>query len=182
MKYPIFFTCLLVWLFNLYSFSGHCQSRQDLVKHLILHNDSLFWKAYNNCDTDSQQQFFTEDIEFYHDKGGPLKGIENLMSTIKKNLCGDEKFRLRREAVTGTVKVFTLNKGDSVYGAIISGEHVFYILEPGKKERLDGLAKFTHLWVLQDNVWKMSRVLSYDHGPAPYINKRKEKAVAASVK
>jgi hypothetical protein len=58
------------------------------------------------------------------------------------------------------------------YGAILTGEHVFYILEKGKSERLDGLAKFTHVWRFKDNEWKMHRVLSYDHGPAPYINKR----------
>ena len=53
-----------------------------------------------------------------------------------------------------------------VYGAILSGEHVFYVRQKGKPEVLDGRAKFTHLWLLKDGVWKMSRVLSYDHGPA----------------
>jgi activator of HSP90 ATPase len=31
-----------------------------------------------------------------------------------------------------------------------------------------------HLWYFKDNVWKMSRVISYDHGPAPFINNRRE--------
>jgi hypothetical protein len=47
------------------------------------------------------------------------------------------------------------------------------VFEKGKSERLDGYGKFTDVWVLRDNVWKMSRILSYDHGPAPYVNKRK---------
>lgn len=64
------------------------------------------------------------------------------------------------------------------YGAIMSGEHVFYILETGKEERPDGLAKFTHLWILKDDSWKMSRILSYDHGPAPRQNKRKQISVS----
>jgi hypothetical protein len=89
---------------------------------------------------------------------------------MKKGLCGNPDWRLRREAVAGTVKVYPLNN----YGALISGEHVFYINETGKKEKLDGLAKFTQLWQFKNNEWKMSRVLSYDHGPAPYMNKRKE--------
>jgi hypothetical protein len=58
------------------------------------------------------------------------------------------------------------------YGALISGEHIFYVNESGKKEYLDGYGKFTHLWRFENNSWKMSRIVSYDHGPAPFINKR----------
>jgi hypothetical protein len=43
---------------------------------------------------------------------------------------------------------------------------VFYIKEAGRDEFLDGHAKFTHVWLLKDGAWKMSRVLSYSHGPA----------------
>jgi hypothetical protein len=51
---------------------------------------------------------------------------------------------------------------------------LFYIQEKGKDEYVDGHARFTHLWMLKDSVWKMYRVISYDHGPAQYISKRKE--------
>lgn len=139
----------------------------------ILQNDSLFWQAYNQCDLPKFRQFLTDDVEFYHDKGGLTTGADILTSNMKKNLCSNTGFGLRREAIEGSVKVFPLQKSDSIYGAIISGDHVFYILEKGKPERLDGQAKFTHVWVLQNGAWKMSRVLSYDHGPAKYINKRK---------
>jgi len=155
------------------------QTEQQKLSSTISMLDSLFWTAYNNCDTTQFPSFFTEDVEFYHDKGGLTLGLENLSASFKKNLCSNENFRLRREAVAGTVKVFPLQKSDVIYGAIISGEHVFYILEKGKKERLDGLARFTHVWILKDSVWKMNRILSYDHGPAPYINKRKEIKVSA---
>ncbi len=94
------------------------------------------------------------------------------MQNTKNNLCENDSFRLRREAVEGSVRVFLLKKADTIYGAIMTGEHRFYVLEKGKSERLDGLAKFTHVWVLKDSTWKMSRILSYDHGPAPYVNKR----------
>ncbi|MCU7547549.1 nuclear transport factor 2 family protein [Chitinophagaceae bacterium LB-8] len=131
----------------------------------ILHKDSLFWAAYNKCDTESFPQFFTNDVEFYHDKGGMTIGLDGIISNMKKNLCGTNTFRLRREAVEGSVKVFPLQNSGVIYGAVISGEHVFYIIEKGT-ERLDGLAKFTHVWLLKDGTWKMARILSYDHGPA----------------
>lgn len=131
----------------------------------ILQKDSLFWVAYNKCDTESFPQFFYNDVEFYHDMGGMTMGLETLTAITKKNLCANNDFRLRREAVEGSVKVFPLKNSGTIYGAILTGEHVFYILEKGS-ERLDGLAKFTHVWLLKDGHWKMSRILSYDHGPA----------------
>ena len=54
-------------------------------------------------------------------------------------------------------------------------------MEEGKKERLDGLAKFTHVWILSNGNWKLSRVLSYDHGPVQYVNTRKEVKVTSKV-
>jgi hypothetical protein len=157
------------------------QTDNQKLSNTIFHKDNLFWTAYNNCDSGSFRQFFTEDVEFYHDKGGPTQGLDKFYDNMKTNLCGNNNFRLKREAIEGTVKVFPLQSSGVVYGAIISGDHVFYVLEPGKKERLDGQAKFNHLWLLKDSVWKMARILSYDHGPAKYINKKKEITLSPNV-
>ena len=140
------------------------------LKDTILHFDSLFWEAYNVCDLEQMATFFTEDLEFYHDKGGLTTTRASLIEVTKKGICSSENWWLRREVVEGSLKVYPLNN----YGAILSGEHVFYINEEGKKERLDGLAKFTHVWQYKDNAWKMSRVLSYDHGPATEKSLKKE--------
>lgn len=153
---------------------SNAQTEQEKVTALIFHKDSLFWNAYNNCDTATFRSFITDDVEFYHDKGGITIGADKLTLSIKNNLCSNKDFHLRREAVPGTVKVFTLQNANVIYGAIISGEHYFYITEGNKKEFRDGWAKFTQLWILKDGVWKMSRILSYDHAPAPYSNTRKE--------
>ena len=168
--YKIFFTLLS---FVLITSSVSAQANKQELADTILQKDSAFWKAYNECDTDKFRSYFSEDIEFYHDKGGITLGIEKLVTSFKNNLCSNNNFRLRREAVEGTVKVFPMENSGKIYGAVLSGEHVFYIIEGGS-ERLDGLAKFTHLWLLENNVWKMKRVLSYDHGPAPYKNAKKE--------
>jgi len=167
----------------LLSLSVGALSAQDNDQQLsatILHKDSLFWQAYNTCDTSAFAKYFADDVEFYHDKGGITLGLADLLGGFNKNLCTGT-FRLRREAVQGSVKVFPLRKDNVIYGAILSGEHIFYVTEQGKPEHAEGLAKFTHLWLLKNGEWKMERVLSYDHGPAPYINKRKETVLAANV-
>ncbi|SHN33661.1 nuclear transport factor 2 family protein [Chitinophaga sp. CF418] len=142
------------------------QTAQELPA-TIIRQDSLFWDAFNKCDTVKMGSFFTEDVEFYHDNGGPTLGLTALVHTFSANLCSNQNFHLRREVVAGSCKVYPMKKAGAIYGAILSGEHVFYVLEAGKPARADGLAKFTHLWLLIDGVWKMKNVLSYDHGPVP---------------
>ncbi len=162
------------------SFQPQAHSKQEDVSATILSLDGRFWKAYNECDTESFRQFFTDDVEFYHDKGGPTVGVEALIASLKKNLCGAEAFRLRREAVDGTVQVFPLHDQNVVYGAVLSGEHLFYVREQGKAERLDGRARFMDLWLLRDGRFRMARVLSYDHGPAAQVVMRKAVALSES--
>ena len=127
--------------------------------------DTAFWQAYDACDTAAMRTFFTEDVEFYHDKGGPTLGLAALGKTLDTNLCGGPG-RIRREPVADTIRVSVLRQGNEVYGGVMTGEHLFYLREPGKAEFLDGRARFAHLWLLKDGAWKMARVLSYDHGPA----------------
>jgi len=182
-KQKRYFNILFSIVFSLVLFCNAVfaqKEEQNLVNTIIL-KDSLFWTAYNNCYFENMQQYFTDDVEFYHDKGGITTGAKDMVVSIKNNICGNEDRKIRREAVQGSIKVFPMKKEGTIYGAIISGEHLFYIKEKGKNEYVDGLAKFTHLWILKDSIWKMYRLISYDHGPAPYINKRKEIQLPASV-
>ncbi len=140
---------------------------------IILHRDSLFWEAYNQCDTRQMAGFFTGDLEFYHDKGGITLGNQSLAEGFQKNVCAQrDGSLLRREAVPGTLRVFPMRHSGVIYGAILSGEHLFYVQRKGEREQADGLAKFTHLWILDSGEWKMKRVLSYDHQPAPYTDRQ----------
>ena len=152
----------------------YAQQKRDKDMQTILDLDSAFWLHYNTCNVDAMRSFFTDDLEFYHDKGGSSKGLDQFMSIIKQNLCSNENSRLRRDAVAGSVKVFPMRNGENLYGAILSGEHIFYIIASGQEPRADGLAKFTHLFLKTEDGWKISRVLSYDHGPVSYVNTRKE--------
>jgi len=138
------------------------------VKDTIQKYDSLFWKAYNSCDLDQLRTFFTENLEFYHDKTGLTATQSGFIESIENGICSNKDWRLRREAVEGSVRVFPINN----YGAIITGEHVFYVKEKNKNERPEGKAYFFHLWQFIDNTWKMSRVFSYDHTPITYREKK----------
>ena len=163
------FRPLVVAAFALICFASReaiAQTEQEKLTAVVLEKDRRFWTAYNTCDTEKLRAFFTDDVEFYHDKGGVTVGIDALTESVKKNLCGTNSSRLRREAVAGTIKVFPLRKGNEIYGAIMSGEHVFYVTEKGKPEFLDGRANFTHLWLIRNGEYKMARILSFDHRPA----------------
>lgn len=148
------------------------QTAEQRLTDLIIAKDATFWAAYNKCDTDAFRTMFTDDVEFYHDKGGPTIGFENFMDALKNGLCGNTDSRLRRAELKETVKVFPLAKNGEYYGAIISGEHVFYVNQKGKPEFLDGHARFMQLWLLRNGEWKMARILSYDHGDAKQRLKR----------
>ncbi len=131
----------------------------------ILARDARFWTAFNACTFDHVDELITRNVEFCHDKGGPTLGFPALLNSLKDNLCGPGS-RLRRDVVAGTLKVFPLRNGAEIYGAILSGEHVLYVTLPGKQEFLDGRANFTHLWLKEDGVFKIARLLSFAHRPA----------------
>jgi hypothetical protein len=180
MKRIYLFTILAV---SLLSASSHlmAQNTDQELKAIILHRDSLFWQTYNTCDVANMSDFFTDDVEFYHDKGGLTTSSVSLMESVKNGMCSSSgDFRLRREPVDSTLRVYALRKNNVIYGAVFTGQHVFYLSEKGGPSRLDGLARFSHVWLVKDGVWKMARILSYDHGPAPYINTRKAIALTAA--
>ncbi len=52
------------------------------------------------------------------------------------------------------------------HGAIEAGEHLFYERRSDGPETLAGRARFAQVWALTPDGWRLSRVLSYAHGPA----------------
>jgi len=143
------------------------QDEKAALETAIRHEDAAFWEAYNRCDVEKMSEFFWPDIEFYHDKGGLTVGLGPFVEILKTGLCGKPTYRLRREAIPETVKVYPLQKNGVTYGAVLSGEHYFYINDSGKPEYRDGMAKFFHVWLLKEGKWKMARAVSYDHHDAP---------------
>jgi len=163
------YSTLLTVIMTVFSVQLFAQTEQDKLTRTILHLDSAFWNAYNNCDTARFKDFLTDDVEFYHDKGGVTLDARSLIEALDKNICGNINSRVRRQAIAGTVKVYPMQNGDQIYGAIILGEHDFYLTEKGKPEYHSGTANFTQLWLLKDGIWKMARILSYNHHTPQHI-------------
>ncbi len=128
---------------------------QDELSRTLSSLDSAVFDAYNRCELEKFSAYFAEDVEFYHDKTGLMTGKQNLVEALKKNICG----KVRRELVPGTMEVYPMEG----YGAVQMGVHRFHHPGADDKEPV-GEAKFIHLWQKKDGVWKITRVISYDHG------------------
>jgi len=123
--------------------------------------DAAMFDAYNRCDIDKVGTFFTEDLEFYHEKGGLTLTRDASLALMKKNLCAGGGYHVRRELVRGSMEVRAINN----YGAVQTGEHRFYLTQKGQKEALDGIGKFVMLWRKTEGGWRVSRVICYGFRP-----------------
>ncbi len=127
--------------------------------------DARYWQAFNQCDLDAMQGLFTDDVEFYHDKTGLTASKAAVIDSFRKGPCNSPALHLRREAVAGSERFHPLAGGF----ALLSGTHRFHVRTDGQPERLDGQAEYTNLWQSVDGQWRMRRVFSYAHEPAPYV-------------
>ena len=135
----------------------HAQSKNDSTATKELYDqiaslDAALFEAYNTCDLDKLGTFFTEDLEFYHEKGGLTLTRKSSLEIMRKNLCGNSN-RVRRELVKGSLEVHPITS----YGAVQTGEHRFYLTQKGQTEKLDGVSKFVMLWQKKDGEWRISR-------------------------
>ena len=127
------------------------KSQAELTQVITALDKQLF-DAYNTCNIEKLGTLVTDDLEFYHDKTGLAVVKQVFLDAIKKNICG----KVTRELVQGSLEVYPLHG----YGAVEIGVHRFH--HPGDNDV--GEAKFVQLWQYKDGAWKISRVISYDHG------------------
>ena len=120
----------------------------------VQHLDSLMFDAFNTHNIQVMGALFSENLEFYHDKGGlsnylaTMEGFKRIFSTTPD---------LRRELVKGTLEVYPVPGS----GALEMGEHRFTHIENGKK--ISAIFKFVQIWQLKDGSWKLTRVVSVGH-------------------
>jgi ketosteroid isomerase-like protein len=116
--------------------------------------DAAIFDAFNAHDAGRLMTMFTEDLEFFHDRGG-LSGFRETGESFKKLF--ENTPDIRRDLVPGSMEVYPVKD----YGAIQIGEHRFCHQENGRDEC--GTFKFAMVWRKSGGKWQISRVLSYGH-------------------
>ncbi|RKR03962.1 nuclear transport factor 2 family protein [Maricaulis maris] len=116
--------------------------------------DAAMFEAFNSCDGEEFGTFIAEDIEFYHDLDGLNRDRDSLIQAVNTSICGN----FRRQLTPGSIEVWPLPG----YGAIESGWHAF--INYGADEP-HGQGRFLHIWRQDEDGWKITRIVSYDHGP-----------------
>lgn len=141
-------------------------AQPELTRAIAARDAELFALAFQGCDPAKLRTMVTDDLEFYHDKGGLTYRSGDEMAADYGKKCKErtkpDAWRSRRELVQSSLHV------DPVpgHGAMQTGEHLFYERQGNGPEKLVGRARFAHVWRLEGGSWKVSRILSYAHGPA----------------
>jgi hypothetical protein len=148
------------------------KAEQEALLQTMTALDKKLFNAYNHCDLKTLGTLVSDDLEFYHDQTGLAVGKEPLLRSIQQNICG----KVERRLVPGTLEAHSL-KG---FGAVEIGEHMF--THPGR-EAMDGagIAKFIMIWQNKDGMWKLTRVISYDHESIAQKDRGKCAAITRSL-
>ncbi|WP_026898073.1 nuclear transport factor 2 family protein [Daejeonella oryzae] len=136
--------------------------QSELFTTLQAKDSILFNIGFNKCDISQFEMLVGDDFEFYHDKSGITKSKSAFIESIKNGLCNMD-YKARRELVSGSLEVYPLENKGVLYGAIQTGKHCFYEKKKDQEEYFTSIAKFTHVWKLENGNWKLVRGLSYDH-------------------
>lgn len=113
--------------------------------------DSMLFDAYNGCKLQVFESLISDDIEFYHDRGGLDTSKSNLMQALKNNICG----KVTRELLKGSIEVYPVPH----YGAVQMGAHRFFNNQE-KEAGPSRFSKFVHIWHREAGGWKLARVVS----------------------
>lgn len=155
---------IILYIFGLLSITtfGQVEKNSELYKVIKEKDSLLFNLGFNNCDIIQFENLLSENFEFYHDQGGITSSKAVFISEIKNRLC-KLAYKPKRVLSEHSMEVYPLKKNGVLYGAIQTGTHNFYAIEDNKSEYLTSIAKFTHVWVLENGDFKLTRGLSYDH-------------------
>lgn len=146
------FVFLLALPFSSLRGAGQTGGHPDALYETIKSLDAKLFGAVNNCDLAVLGSMVSDDLEFYHDQTGLSVGKAAFVAAIQQNICG----KVQRTLIENTLEVYPL-KG---YGAVEIGIHRFH--HPHEPDNV-GDAKFIHIWHNENGVWKVTRVISFEH-------------------
>ena len=115
----------------------------------IVQLDSLFFEAYNACKLDVFASYLSEDMEFFHDRGGRTTSKASVVEGVKNNVCNKSS----RELLPGSIEVYPIPN----YGAIEIGVHRFYNRVENSRGKY---ARFVQIWHRENGQWRITRVVS----------------------
>ncbi|SNR69586.1 serine hydrolase [Flavobacterium sp. ov086] len=139
------------------------EKNSKLYKTIMSRDSLLFNVGFNTCDVSQFENLLSNNFEFYHDKDS-IQDRTLFLKNIRKGLCSATKtYQARRDLVEGSTEIYPLAKNGVLYGALQIGIHQFFEPTPDKKDKFGSTARFTHLWILENGVWKLRRSFSYDH-------------------
>ncbi len=116
----------------------------------IVAKDQEYFDAYNSCDMKKQESLYSENLEFFHDKGGLSTSKQDILTSLKKNICG----KVTRTLVEGSIEVYPIKD----YGAVEIGYHKFYNNQEPDAESKP--VKFIMVWKNEESKWLITKVIS----------------------
>jgi CubicO group peptidase (beta-lactamase class C family) len=152
--------------------NAQVEKSTELFKTIREKDSLLFNIGFNNCDIAQFKKLVSDNFEFYHDQSGITNSKSDFIKSIENGLCKLD-YKPKRVIDEKSLDIFPLNNNGVLYGAIQTGTHSFYAIKKNKEEYLTSVAKFTHLWILENGNWKLRKGLSYNHKDAdkPIDNK-----------
>ncbi len=162
MKKNASLTLLALLISLLTSITASAQSQDSYVYkpesqelyNTIVHMDSVYFNAYNDCDMDKQAAIYADSIEFYHDGSGLQTSKKMLLAAIKENICG----KVTRVLVKGSIEVYQIPN----FGAVEIGLHRF--INHAENNSMSRPDKFIVIWRHNNDQWQITRVISLHTG------------------
>lgn len=155
---------LTIFIILLLSYNADAQlDKEDKLFISLKTQDSIFFElGFNQCDLEYLKKHIANDLTFYHDQGG-IQDRDTFFENTEKYICSDGTQKPIRKVDAKSLEVFPLYQNGELYGAIQNGTHNFYLREKNKDDIWTSTAKFTHVWLLENDTWILAEVLSFDH-------------------
>ncbi len=122
---------------------------KELFDTIVL-MDKEFFDAYNTCDLKKQTNMYSDDVEFFHDKGGLMTSKKDIIDGTKQYICG----KVTRELIKESVEVYPIKD----YGAVQIGFHKYYNNQ--EPDAISIPVKFIIIWHNENEKWKLKKVIS----------------------